>query len=149
VNDRRAAASVILILIGGHRLDGATACGRVARRGCAVRHNEVRLTLNTVLRRSQMLQTFDPARLHAFEKMLAGQRPLNLPPGGQVHRFDGDPDRRTTRLPRIMMAWLQHRHLEIDAEEPLTARARAYRRPRRAVRLTNPSLKLLRPTGTG
>lgn len=35
----------------------------------------------------------------------------------------------------------------IDAEEPLTARARTYRRPRRAARLTNPSLKLLRPTG--
>ncbi len=94
------------------------------------------------------MQSFDPARLLAFEKILGRPLPLNLPSGGQVHRFDGDPDRRTTRLPGILMAWLQHRHLEIDAEEPLTARARTCRRPRRAVRPPNPGLRLLRPTGT-
>jgi hypothetical protein len=95
-----------------------------------------------------MMQAYDPARLLAFEQILARPRPSDLPPGGQAHRFDGDPDRRTTRLPAMMMAWLQHRHIEVDAEEPLTARARACRRPRRPVRLPNPGLKLLRPTGT-
>jgi len=96
-----------------------------------------------------MMQTYDPARLHVFEQILARPRPLDLPPGGQAHRFDGDPDRRMTRLPGLLMAWLQHRHLEVDAEEPLTARARTSRRPRRAVRLPNRGLTLLRPSRTG
>jgi hypothetical protein len=95
------------------------------------------------------MHAFDPARLQVFEEILARPLPQHLGRGGQVRRFDGDPDRRTTRLPGLMMAWLQHRHLEVDAEEPLTARARTYRRPRRPVRLPNPGLKLLRPTGTG
>jgi hypothetical protein len=96
-----------------------------------------------------MIQTFDPGRLEAFEQILARPLPANLPPGGQIHRWDGDPDRRTTRLPGILMGWLQRRHLEVDAEEPLTGRARTFRRPRRAVRPSNPGLHLLRPTGTG
>jgi hypothetical protein len=93
--------------------------------------------------------TFDPARLHAFEQILTRPLPRNLPRGGQIHRWDGDPDRRTTRLPAIIMAWLQRRHLEIDAEEPLTTKARTYRRSRRPVQVANPGLRLLRPTGTG
>lgn len=96
-----------------------------------------------------MTQTFDPERLEAFEQILARPLPLNLPPGGQILCWDGDPDRRTTRLPGILMGWLQRRHLETDAEEPLTARARTFRRPRRAVRPPNPGLHLLHPTGTG
>jgi hypothetical protein len=96
-----------------------------------------------------MLQVFDPARLIVFEQILAQPLPLNLAPGGHIRRFDGEPDRRSTRLPGMIMAWLQHRHLEIDAEEPLTARARTSRRPRPGVRLPNPGLNLLRPTGTG
>ena len=96
-----------------------------------------------------MMQTFDPARLETFEQILARPLPQGLPPGGQVHRWDGDPDRRTTRLPAIIMSWLQRRHLEIDADEPLTSRARTFRRPRRAVRPMNSPLHVLRPTGTG
>jgi hypothetical protein len=96
-----------------------------------------------------MMQTFDPARLSVFEQILARPLPRNLALGGQIHRWDGDPDRRTTRLPGILMGWLQRRHLETDADEPLTAMARTYRRPRRPVRAVNPGLHLLQPTGTG
>lgn len=95
-----------------------------------------------------MIQTFDPRRLEAFEQMLARPRPRDLPRGGHVYRWAGDPDRRATRLPGILMGWLQRRYLEVDAEEPLTGRARTYRRPRRAVRPLSPGLRLL-PTGTG
>jgi hypothetical protein len=101
-----------------------------------------------------MMHVFDPARLSVFERILARPLPRGLPRGGQIHRWDGDPSRRATRLPGIIMAWLQYRHLEIDAEEPLTARARTQRRPRPAVRPMSAArpmladLRLLRPTGT-
>ena len=94
-----------------------------------------------------MFQTFDPVRVDALAKLLASPQPADLPRGGQVHRWDGDPDRRTTRLPAIIMGWLQYRHLEIDAEEPLDSRVRIYVRPRR-VRRVNPGLHVLEPTGT-
>src|SRR5260221_10618823 len=91
-----------------------------------------------------MMQTFDPERFQAFEQLLAQPLPHDLPCGGQIHRWDGDPDRRTTRLPKILMAWLQRRYLEIDVEEPLTARARTFKPARRTVRAPNPGLRLLR-----
>jgi hypothetical protein len=94
-----------------------------------------------------MFQTFDPGRVDAFAKLLASPQPADLPRGGQVHRWDGDPDRRTTRLPAMMMRWLQHRHLEVDAEEPLDSRVHTYVRPGR-VRRVNPGLHVLAPTGT-
>ena len=94
-----------------------------------------------------MIQTFDPQRLTAYERLLASPQPADLPAGGRVHCLDGDPDRRTTRLPRIMMAWLQRRHLDADAEEALPAPARRWPRPRPARRV-NPGLCVLRPTGT-
>ena len=84
-----------------------------------------------------MFQTLDPRRVDAFAKLLASPHPADLPPGGQVHRYDGDPDRRVTRLPAIIMGWLQHRHLELDAEEPLDSRVRICVRPRR-LRPVNP-----------
>ena len=96
-----------------------------------------------------MMRTFDPERLRVFERILARPLPRHLPRGGQIHRWDGDPDRRTTRLPGIIMGWLQRRHLETDADEPLTAVARTHRRSRRPVRGANPGLRVLRPTGTG
>ena len=95
-----------------------------------------------------MIQTFDPQRLDAYERLLAQPLPRGLARGGHVYRCSGDPDRRTTRLPALMMAWLQRRHLETDADEPLTARARTFRRARRPVRRPNPGLQVLRPTGT-
>jgi len=94
-----------------------------------------------------MFQTFDPWRVDAFAKLLASPQPADLPRGAQVHRWDGDPDRRTTRLPAIIMGWLQHRHLANDAEEPLNSRVRTYARPRR-LRPVNPGLHVLKQTGT-
>ena len=94
------------------------------------------------------MQAFDLQRLDAYEQLLARPQPHGLPRGSHVYRWGGDPNRRTTRLPAIIMAWLQRRHLEIDADEPLTARARTFRRARRTVRLPNPGLRILRPTGT-
>jgi len=90
-----------------------------------------------------MLQTFDPGRVAAFVRLLAGPRPAGLPLGGQVHRCDGDPNRRTTRLPGIIMTWLQYRHLEIDADEPLDSRVRTYARAPRRLRPVNPGLRVL------
>lgn len=93
-----------------------------------------------------MFQTYDPVRVDAYEKLLASPQPADLPRGGQVHRWDGDPDRRVSRLPAIMMAWLQRRHLDTDVGEPLTTRVRTFRRT--SMRRVSPRLHLLRPTGT-
>jgi hypothetical protein len=94
-----------------------------------------------------MFQSFESRRVDAFARLLAKPQPADLPRGGQVHRYDGDPDRRVTRLPAIIMGWLQHRHLELDAEEPLDSRVRVYVRLRR-LRPVNPGLRVLKPTGT-
>jgi len=89
---------------------------------------------------------FDPERFDAFARLLAQPDPKGLPRRAHVSRWLGDPDRRGTRLPGIVMAWMQRRHLEIDIEEPAAPARRAARRLARAV---NPALRLLRPTGTG
>ena len=95
-----------------------------------------------------MFQTFDPGRVDAFARLLASPQPADLPAGGHVHRYDGDSNRRTTRLPAIIMGWLQYRHLEIDGEEPLESRVRTYARRPRHLRSVNPALHVLRLTGT-
>ena len=68
-------------------------------------------------------QRFDPVRFDAFTQLLARTDPKGLPRRAHVSRWQGDPDRRGTRLPGILMAWMQRRHLEIDVEE-LVAPAR-------------------------
>lgn len=93
-----------------------------------------------------MMQTFDAGVLNQFTRLLARPDPADLPRRAHVHRCAGDPNRRATRLPGILMAWLQQRHLETDIEEPL---ASARRGLKRHGRLMNPGLRLLRPTGTG
>ena len=92
-----------------------------------------------------MKQAFDPEYLDAFARLLARPDPKDLPRRAHVYRCEGDPDRRATRLPGILMGWLQRRHLDVDVEEPL----RAARTWNRRGRLTNPGLRVLRPTGTG
>jgi hypothetical protein len=92
-----------------------------------------------------MMKTFDPVSFEAFEQLLARADPTDLPPRTHVYFCDGDPDRRATRLPGILMGWLQRRHLEIDREPPV---ASATRTPKRRIRLANPGLRVLRPTGT-
>jgi hypothetical protein len=68
-----------------------------------------------------MMQTFDPVSFDAFARLLARPDPGDLPRRTHVYRYEGDPNRRTTRLPGILMRWLQRRHLEIDIEEPLSS----------------------------
>jgi hypothetical protein len=89
---------------------------------------------------------FDPVRFDAFVQLMARPDPMDLPGRTHVCRCEGDPDRRTTRLPAIYMAWLQRRHLEVDIEEPI---ASATRMLKRGGRSRNPGLYVLRPTGTG
>jgi hypothetical protein len=69
-----------------------------------------------------MMKTFDPVSFEAFEQLLARADPTDLPPRTHVCLCDGDPDRRATRLPGILMGWLQRRHLEIDREESRSLR---------------------------
>jgi hypothetical protein len=89
-----------------------------------------------------MLQIIDPVRFDAFVRLLAQPDPPDLPHRGHVHRCDGDPNRRATRLPRILMGWLQERHLRVDDEDPLPVATRS------TLRRANHSLRVLRPTGT-
>jgi len=92
-----------------------------------------------------MMQAFDPVRFDAFAQLLARPDPTDLPRRAHVYVCQGDPNRRETRLPGILMGWLQRRHLEVDVEEPLAAAQRTLKRRERPV---NPGLRVLRPTGT-
>ncbi len=93
-----------------------------------------------------MMQTFNPVCFDAFARLLARPDPGDLPRRTHVYRYEGDPNRRETRLPGILMGWLQRRHLEVDIEEPLASAARLLRH---RGRLANSGLRVLRPTGTG
>lgn len=93
-----------------------------------------------------MMQTFDPACVQALERLLARPDPTDLPRRAHSLRCKGDPDRRETRLPGIVMGWLQRRHLDVDRYEPLAAATRTVKRSGRA---SKPGLRVLRPTGTG
>jgi hypothetical protein len=98
------------------------------------------------------MHIMDPERVEAFERLLARPDAPDLPRRAYVHRCDGDPNRRGTRLPGILMAWLQRRHLAIDVQEPLApARPMSTREETwtRQERRVNPGLRVLRPTGTG
>jgi hypothetical protein len=93
-----------------------------------------------------MIPRFDSERFEAFERLLAEPDPADLPTRAHAYRCAGDPARRATRLPAILMAWLQRRHLAVDVEQRLAPASRAgTRRPRPA----NLGLRVLRPTGTG
>jgi hypothetical protein len=80
-----------------------------------------------------MLQIVDPIRFEAFTQLLAQPDPADLPHRGHVARCEGDPDRRSTRLPRILAAWLQRRHLDVDPVEPLAGAMRWHARPEHAL----------------
>jgi len=66
-----------------------------------------------------------------------------LPRRTNLCRYEGDPNRRSTRLPGIITAWLQRRYLDVDIVEPMAA---AKRTPQRYARPVNPGLRLLRAT---
>ena len=63
-------------------------------------------------------QTFDQSCLAAFKRLLAQPDPPEMPRRAHLRPSGGDPERRTTRLPLILMSWLQRRHLELDRDEP-------------------------------
>jgi hypothetical protein len=93
-----------------------------------------------------MIRRFDPACYDAFAQLLARPDPPDLPRRAHVFRCAGDPNRRATRLPTILMGWLQRRHLAVDAEEPLMPARRMWLQHGRA---HLPHLRVLRSTGTG
>ena len=92
-----------------------------------------------------MISTFNPICFDAFARLMARPDPPDLPRRANVLTYDGDPERRNTRLPPIMMGWLQRRFLEVDGEAPLRA---ATRTSIRRARASNSGLRLLRRTGT-
>ena len=92
-----------------------------------------------------MIQSYDPTSLQAFARLLARPDPADLPRRGHIYRCEGDPNRRSARLPGILMGWLQRRHLAADIEEPPAPAMRAVRRQGRQMR---PALRILRKTGT-
>jgi hypothetical protein len=92
-----------------------------------------------------LMQPFNQEAFEAYTTLLARPDPGDLPRRAHVLRWEGDPNRRATRLHPILMAWLQLRFLEADGEE-LPAPARATWRRRAAA--VNPGLRLLQPTGT-
>jgi hypothetical protein len=91
-------------------------------------------------------EVHDPVSYEAFVRLMARPDPRDLPRRAHVHRFEGDPDRRATRFPAILMGWLQRRYLEKDIEEPLAPPIRALKLLGRPA---HQGLRLLRPTGTG
>lgn len=91
------------------------------------------------------MHAFDPVSLEAFEQLLARPDPKDLPRCAHVLRWEGEPNRRSTRLLPIVMGWLQQRFLDIDIEEPLAPATRTWKR---RARVTTPGLRLLRRTGT-
>jgi hypothetical protein len=93
-----------------------------------------------------MMQAFDPVCFDAFAQLLAQPDPADLPRRAHVLVCEGDPNRRETRLPGILMGWLQRRHMDVDVEEPLEAAKRTA--AQRRGRLINPGLRLLPRTGT-
>lgn len=93
------------------------------------------------------MQTHDPASLDAFARLLALPDPKDLPRRAHVYRCTGEPNRRSTRLPTILMGWLQRRHLAVDLEEAPSVATRIV--AERQGRRVNPGLRVLRPTGTG
>lgn len=92
-----------------------------------------------------MRQALDLERVDAFVRLLAQPDPCDLPRRAHVYRCAGDPERRATRLPGILMGWLQLRHLAVDIEAPP---AQAIRALKKAGCPASPRLRVLRPTGT-
>ena len=91
------------------------------------------------------MKAFDPVCFEAFAELLARPDPGDLPRRANVCRCEGDPNRRATRFPGILMGWLQRRYLEVDVEERLAPATRMVKRHERSA---NFRLHVLRPTGT-
>ena len=104
-----------------------------------------------------MMRTFNPVRFEAMAELLARPDPNDLPRRSHVCRYVGDPHRRTTRFPGILMGWLQRHYLEVDVEEipapasrtPQYRRSNRYDGHERRGQSVGSGLRVLRPTGTG
>ena len=104
-----------------------------------------------------MMRTFNPVRFEAMAELLARPDPNDLPRRSHVCRYMGDPHRRTTRFPGILMGWLQRHYLEVDVEEipapasrtPHYIRSNRYDGHERRGQSVGAGLRVLRPTGTG
>ena len=90
-----------------------------------------------------MTRTFNPVCFEAFERLLSQPDPEDLPRRANLCRYQGDPNRRSTRLPGIITAWLQRRYLDVDVPEPV---APAKRMPNLYALPANRGLRLLRAT---
>jgi hypothetical protein len=66
-----------------------------------------------------LMQTFPSTSFDAYTRLLAQPDPTDLPRRAHVYRYEGDPNRRDTRLPGIVTARRQRRNLELDVEEPV------------------------------
>lgn len=93
----------------------------------------------------RVMHAFNPECLEALERLLARPDPEDLPRRAHVLRWEGEPNRRSTRLLPIVMGWLQQRFLEIDIDEPQAPVVQRWRRP---ARVPTSELRLLRRTGT-
>jgi hypothetical protein len=91
------------------------------------------------------MDVHDSVTYDAFVRLMARPDPKDLPRRAHISRFDGDPDRRATRFPAILMSWLQRHYLEVDVEEPLASPIRALRLVGRPA---NPGLRVRRSTAT-
>jgi len=92
-----------------------------------------------------MIQTFHSVSFEAIARLMAQPDPADLPRRAHICRYQGDPNRRETRLPGIVTAWLQRRHLNLDVEEPLKPAMRAVKSRARPM---HSGLRLLQRTGT-
>lgn len=63
-----------------------------------------------------MLQPFNVATFNAYERLLALPDPPDLPRRAHVRLCDGEPHRRATRYPRILIGWLQHHYMDVDGD---------------------------------
>ena len=73
--------------------------------------------MNAQVGREAVIQAIDPSCLAAFERLLAIPDPPEMPRRAHMRPYGGDPERRRTRLPLILMSWLQRRHMERDRDD--------------------------------
>ena len=100
------------------------------------------------LGKDAVIHRFDRVCFEAFERLLAQPDPPEMPRRTHIYSYDGESDRRATRLPALLMVWLQRRHLAVEIEEPL-APARRARKPFRVRSGSGyAELRLLRSTGS-
>src|SRR5579871_758400 len=102
-------------------LEDRAACGLCAVGNTAIAPSSRKVVVTGT---TTMINTFDPVRLEAFTRLLARPDPRSLPRRTHAYRWEGDPDRRVTRLPAIMMGWLQRRYLDTDVEAPVVCATR-------------------------